>query len=337
MKRRWIALCTALTLISTTLTGCTIGNTEIVLNMNWVGRNHVFSINGDRCTKEEARLYLCNYQNLYGKAYGIDLWEYDYSKLDEGETLEDYVKDVTLSELVNVMCMEQLAKQQGLSLTEGELDKVADAAQEYYDSLSREERSYIGLDKKKIREYYEKYALAQKLYNSLIQGINEEVSDDEARIIRIQQIYVKGKETAQLVQQKLAGGESFTTLASNYNEADVIEKNLGRGVYPEEVDEVVFHLDNEEVSNMIETKDGYYFIKCLNKYDEQLTEANKENIIVKRRKEQFEDKFMEFVENSQFELNEKAWKNIKVDTSGDITTNSFFTIYEKYFISAKGS
>jgi len=331
MKRRWIALCAALTLVSTTLTGCTIGNTEIVLNMNSVGRNHVFSINGDRCTKEEARLYLCNYQNLYGSAYGIDLWDYDYSKLDEGETLEAYVKDVTLSELANVMCMEQLAEQQELTLTEEELDKVADAVEEYYDSLSRKERSYIGLDKNELREFYEKYALAQKLYNNLIQGINEEVSDDEARIIRIQQIFVKDKEIAQLVQQKLTGGESFTTLASNYNEADVIEKNLGRGVYPEEVDDVAFHLDDEEVSDMIETEDGYYFIKCLNKYDEQLTEANKENIIVKRRKEQFDDKFIEFVENSQFDLNEKVWENIKVDTSGDITTNSFFAIYEKYF------
>lgn len=331
MKRKWIALCAALTLVSTTLTGCTIGNTEIVLNMNSVGRNHVFSINGDKCTKEEARLYLCNYQNLYGKVYGIDLWEYDYSKRGEGETLEDYVKDVTLSELANVMCMEQLAKQQELILSEEELDKVADATEEYYESLSRQERSYMGLDKNELREFYEKYALAQKLYNSLIHGINEEVSDDEARIIRIQQIYVKDKDTAQLVQQKLAAGESFTTLASNYNEADVIEKNLGRGVYPEEVDDVVFQLDNEDVSDMIETDDGYYFIKCLNKYDEQLTEANKENIIVKRRKEQFDDKFMDFVENSQFDLNEKVWENIEIDTSGDITTNSFFEIYEKYF------
>ena len=81
----------------------------------------------------------------------------------------------------------------------------------------------------------------------------------------------------------------------------------------------------------IKTDEGYYIIKCLNKYDETLTEANKENIIAKRRKEQFDDKFLEFVENSQFELNEKVWEGIKLDTSGKIKTNSFFAIYEKYF------
>lgn len=331
MKRKLVTLCLAVALFSTTLTGCTIGNTEIVLNTNSVGRKHVFSINGSKCTKEEARLYLCNYQNIYGDAYGLNLWEYDYSQIEGADSLEDYVKDVTLSELANIMCMEQLAEQQGIALTEDELTKVAEAADEYYESLSREEISYIGLDKNKLKGFYEKYAIAQKLYTTLTQGINEEVSDDEARVIRIQQIYVKSEENANLVQQKLANGEKFDSLASSYNEADVIEKNLARGEYPEVVDDVVFHLDNNEVSGMITTEDGYYFIKCLNKFDEDLTEANKENIIVKRRKEQFDDKFTEFVENSQFELNEKVWESIKVDTSGDITTKSFFEIYEKYF------
>ena len=331
MKRKFITLCIAVALFSSTLTGCTIGNTEIVLNMNSVGRNHVFSINGNKCTKEEARLYLCNYQNIYGSAYGLNLWDYDYSKIEEGASLEDYVKDVTLSELANIMCMEQLAKQQELTLTEEELQKVNAAADEYYKSLSRKEISYIGLDKNELRSFYEKYAIAQKLYNSLTQGINEEVSDDEARVIRIQQIYVKSEETATQVQQKLANGEKFDSLASNYNEAGVIERNLARGEYPEVVDNVVFHLDNGEESGMITTEQGYYFIKCLNKFDEELTEANKENIIVKRRKEQFDDKYIEFVETSQFELNESVWDDIRVDTSGDIKTRSFFEVYEKYF------
>lgn len=331
MKRKLVTLCLAVALLSSCLTGCTIGNTEIVLNMNSVGRNHVFSINGDKCTKEEARLYLCNYQNIYGYAYGLELWEYDYSSMEEDESLEAYVKAVTLSELATIMCMEQLAEQQEIVLSDDEMEKVGKAAEEYYSSLSRKERSYIGADKNKIKGFYEKYAIAQKLYNTLTQGINEEVSDDEARVIRIQQIYVKSQETALLVQQKLASGEKFDSLASNYNEANVIEKNLARGEYSQVVDDVVFRLDNDEVSEMIVAEEGYYFVKCLNKFDEELTEANKENIIVKRRKEQFDDKFLEFVENSQFELNEKVWANIKVDTSGNITTKSFFEIYEKYF------
>ena len=332
MKRKLAILCLVAALSSSALTGCTIGDTEIVLNMNTVtGHKYVFSVNGDKCTKEEARLYLCNYQNMYGHAYGLNLWEYDYSKLPEGSTLEDYVKDITLNELVHIMCMEQLAKQEQISLTEDEKEKIKKVAEEYYESLSEKELSYIDIDKKKLERFYEKYAMAQKLYTTLIQGINEEVSDDEARVIKIQQIYVKSEATALEVQQKLANKEKFENLASTYNEANVIEKHLARGEYSEAVDAVAFHLDDNQISDMITTEDGYYFIKCLNKFEEELTEENKANIVVKRKKEQFDDKFVGFVEASQFELNESVWEEIKVDTSGDITTKSFFEVYEKYF------
>lgn len=331
MKRKIVTLCLAVALLSSTFTGCTIGNTEIVLNMNSVGRNHVFSINGEKCTKEEARLFLCNYQNIYGYAYGINLWEYDDKKLADDSNLEEYVKAITLSELANIMCMEQLAEQQELTLTEEEKDKVEKVAEEYYASLSKEERSYIGMDQNKMKRFYEKYAISQKLYKTLTQGISEEVSDDEARVMRIQQIFVKSEEKALFVESKLGGKEKFDSLASTYNEAGVIERNLARGEYPEEVDKVVFHLDDGETSGMIKTDEGYYFIKCLNKFDKELTEENKDNIIAKRRKEQFEDKLIEFIENSQFDLNEKVWADIQVDTTGNIKTNSFFETYEKYF------
>lgn len=331
MKKKLGVLVTTVALLSAILSGCTIGNTEFVLDKNEVGRNHVFSVNGVNCTKEEARLYLCNFQNIYGHEYGIDLWQHDFGEVKEEESLETYVKSITLAELANVMCMTQLAEKQEISLTNEEKDLVSQAADAYYESLSKEEIQYIGLEKNELKEFYEKYAIAQKLYRTLTQGVNEEVSDDEARVMLVQQIFVKDKETAETVQQKLGAGADFATVAGSFNEADEIEIHIARGGYPEEVEEVVFRMQDEEVSGMLETEDGYYFIKCLDKYVEDLTEANKENIIVQRREEQFDDVFRTFIEESDFDLNEQVWSEIKVDTSGNITTNSFFTTYDIYF------
>ncbi len=331
MKKRFGALIMTVTLLSTVLSGCTIGNTEFVLDMNEVGRNDVFSINGVDCTKEEVRLYLCNYQNIYGYEYGIDLWQHDFGDIPEEESLETYVKEVTLAELANIFCMNQLAEQQEIVLTEEELQLISQVAEEYYESLSKDERKYMGIDKAELKGFYEKYALAQKLYQTLTQGVNEEVSDDEARVVLIQQIFVSDESTARVVQQKLNNGTDFGSLASNYNEADTIEMHLARDVYPAEVDNVVFNMDNDEISGMISTEKGYYFIKCLDKYVEDMTEANKQNIIVQRRKEQFDDVFGEFIQNSDFDLNEKVWDSITIDTSGTITTDTYFEVYDKYF------
>lgn len=318
-------------MISCLLSGCSFGNTEFVIDLNNVGRNDIFSINGEDCTKDEAKLYLCNYQNIYGSAYGLDLWQYDYTDMDVEVTLEEYIKELTIEELSNIMCMNQMAEQQGITLTEEEEKLVSQATDEYYKSLSKEELRYMGIDKIELKEIYERYAIAQKLYNTLIEGVNEEVSDDEARVIRIQQIYVKSEDVAKVVEQKLRAGTEFGTVASSFNEADVIERNLARGEYEQAIDNIVFNLDNGEESGRITTEDGYYFIKCLNKYVEDLTEANKDNIILQRRQEQFDDVFYEFIDNSTFELNEKVWDKITVDTSGNITTDSFFEVYEKYF------
>jgi len=331
MRKKLGALIITASLLSGILSGCTIGNTEIVLDMNDVGRNDVFSINGMDCSKEEARLYLSNYQNIYGYEYGIDLWKHDFGDIPEEETLEYYVKEVTLAELANVFCMNQLAKEQGITLSEEEKQLVSQAAEEYYELLNKEERKYMGIDKGELEDFYEKYALAQKFYQSLTNGVNEEVSDDEARVVLIQQIFVKDESTARVVQQKLSNGTDFSALADNYNEAERMEVHLSRGVYSETIDNTVFNMDDNEISGMIKTEDGYYFIKCLDKFVEDMTEANKENIVEQRRKEHFENVFGSFIENSDFDLNEGVWDSITVDISGTITTDSYFEVYEKYF------
>ena len=61
----------------------------------------------------------------------------------------------------------------------------------------------------------------------------------------------------------------------------------------------------------------------------ELTEENKINIIAQRRKEQFDDVFNGFITESKFELIDEVWDEIDIDTSGAITTGSFFEIYDK--------
>ena len=72
-------------------------------------------------------------------------------------------------------------------------------------------------------------------------------------------------------------------------------------------------------------------MKCLSKYEEELTELNKIDIIAQRQKQQFDDVFHEFIVASEFDLNEQIWKDIDLDISGTIQTDSFFKVYDKYF------
>ena len=311
--------------LSMALTGCQIGNKDIVVSGTLSSRQ-VFTLDKSACSLKEAKVYLANYQNIYGTAYTIDLWQHDFGDA----SLLDYVKDITLEELTRVYTMDLLAQSQEVTLSEEETAKVAEAAKEYYASLSEDETAYMDVVEADIAEYYTHYALAQKLYHSLTNGVNEEVSDDEARVMEIMQIYVTDEDRAHEVEQKLAQGDDFASVANNYNELSAIQVTVSRDDLPDEVEEVAFQLDDNAVSGMIAAGNGYYFIKCLNKYNEELTEANKSNIVEKREKEAFDDVYNEFVASLSSRLNTDLWDGIELTTDGSIQTNSFFAVFEKY-------
>ena len=79
------------------LTGCKIGNKEVIVS-NTLNNRQVFRIGNVSCGLKEAKVYLVNYQNIYGTAYGLDLWQHDFGD----SSLENYVKNITMQELAQV-------------------------------------------------------------------------------------------------------------------------------------------------------------------------------------------------------------------------------------------
>lgn len=307
------------------LTGCQIGDTSIVV-IKPLSSRYVFQIGEVSCSVKEAKVYLANYQNIYGEAYTLDLWEHDFGD----ESLEEYIKTITLNKLVTVACMTQLAEQQGMALTEEDEANILEAAAAYYDSLTAADKGYLGASEVEIAEYYRHYVLAQKVYYYLTSEINGEVSDDEARVMEVMQIYVTDAADAAIVREKLSDGEDFASVANVYNELPSIQANICRDDLPEEAEKVAFRLDDNEVSEVIAVENGYYFIKCLDKYNEELTEANKVTIVEKREKEAFDDVYNEFVASLTSYINEDVWDELKVDSTSGVQTDSFFEIYEIY-------
>lgn len=309
------------------LGGCRIGEMELRLEKNELtSYKNVFQINDEKYPVEIAKLYLCNYRNLYGRTNGLNLWE--NTKTD---SLETHVKDVTIQELSRIVCMKQLAVEKELSLSQEEKNLAKKAAEEYYGTLNEAELSYTEITKKQVQQAYEDYALANKLYQVLTEDTHEEVSDDEARVIRVLQIHVKDEKSAKAVEKELKEKSDFAAVAENYNTTGKVEKTIARGDLDQAVEDIVFNLDNEEISGRIETEDGYYFMKCLNKFEENLTEKNKEKIRISREKQKFEDSYEKFVDQAQFRMNDHLWNKISLADTEKITTDSFFQVYDRYF------
>lgn len=326
ITRMLAAVLTALLFVGC-LSGCNgFGNTEVVLTTGLSG-NQLFKVGSSVCTLPEAMIYVMDYQSQYEGVYGVEMWEHDFG----GVTLEEYVKDTIVSQLASIKAVTLLAREYQVELGSTETETVKKAAKEYFDGLSAEAVEYMGLELKDVDRLYQDHALSQKVYSEITKDVNTEVSDDEARIMTVQQIRLDSLEQAQEVKTRLDEGKDFMNMASVYSKDSQITYTFGRGEKDSAYEEVAFELENEEVSDIFETEEGFYILKCVNNFDRDATEANKATLVEKRRDEIFGKVYEELIANTPSEFNNRLWNKVHFgDWTGETTVN-FQEIYKKYF------
>ncbi len=327
--------------------GCT-KQTASTIFVKELTQDEVFKINDSICTLAEARIFLTNIQCQYESVYDSNMWEEKCGDI----TIEEYVKKTVVSELAQIKSMALFAKEYKIELTEDEKNTINKAAKEYFDSLNEQEISCMGITQEDVASAYSDYLLASKVYSSLTTETDTEVSDDEARVITIQQIVInkyhldeagnkviatdeekqEAYNKAQTVLEKAQSNEDFVTLAENYSNNEVCELSTGRGQMAENVENVIFNMENDNLSGIIETDDGYYIIKCINSYDMEATDANKKVIIEQRKTKAFDDAYEVFVNGLVSEFNDELWETVTFENNENVKTVNFFDIYNKYFV-----
>ena len=198
---------------------------------------------------------------------------------------------------------------------------------------------------------YREYALANRVYGFLVKDINPEISDDEARTITVSHILIKtysidssgkrveysedkkaeARKKAEEVIAKLEDGEKFDNLIDAYNEDEKSSFQFSRGETEPEYEEAAFNLASDEVSNIVETKDGFYIIRCDNMFDRDETDQNKLKILNQKKNEAFEEEYNAFLGDRTGNLNEELWATIHAVKDDSIDTSEFFTIYGNLF------
>ncbi len=307
------------------LSGCSIAGRRVYFSSG-SGFFGVFRIGDFTCPKNEAKVYLLNYRNLYGVIGGTDLFKGSFDTKD----MENSLKAAVMSQLSRMYALNQYAKDQDITLEHQEKNRVEQAANKYYKSLSKAERKYLGVDENDIVTMYEHLALGEKVYSQLMSEVDDEVSEDESRVMDVQMIVTSKKETAEQVKNSLAAGSEFEVL-SQYNEGGDFEIEMKRGDFPEEVEKAAFALENDKASDMIKGSDGkYYFVKCKSKYNEELSNENKQAIIEKRKSESIKTIVSNLDKNAYSELNQSLWNSMDIPEDSSMKTRDFFNVLHEY-------
>ena len=313
-----------------------------------LGKEEVFRIGDAVCTVPEMMVYLTNIRNQYESVYGPQVWDISRG----GIALEDNVRETVLARMAQIKTMYLLAVSRGITLEDREKRQIEKAAAEYFGSLSDEEKELMGVDQDVIRQLYTEYGMADKVYRNIIKDVNPEISDDEARTVTVQQIFLRtcilddqGNKTACSGEEKEAlyekareirrmavdGEHEFADLASRYSEESDTTFSFGKGEREASFEKAAFALETGEVSQVIETEEGYYIIKCLSTFDKAQTDLNKLMILEERRREVFGEEYDAFVETLARQLNRELWETMTLPKGEGVATADFFDIYRKYF------
>ncbi len=325
--------------------------TEIVLTTDFE-QDEVFRIENSSCMLPEIMVYLVNSENQYDQIFGSEIWQVPV----KDKTMEQEYKETIIARIAQIKVMNLLAPQYEVELNQEEEEKVTAAAIEYFSSLNSSEIALMGVDQDTIYRLYHEFAVADKLYHVITDEVNPEISDDEARTITVKSILIKtystdsqGKkveftesqkqsayERIQEVVQRVNEGEEFEMLAADYNEDTASEYSFGRGVMPAAYEEAAFNLETGQISGIIETEYGYHVLQCVSTFNKEETDANKQVIVTKRRQEAFNQVYDAYVKTLTSNLNAPLWESVTYQKNENVSTTSFFDIYDKYFVVAAG-
>lgn len=351
IKKKTGIIIAILVLCQLTLTGCVNKRTEIILTTNFKN-GEVFRLEDSSCYLPEIMVYLVNSENKYDEIFGENIWNVPIvTETLSTTTVGNAYKETILARIAQIKAMNLLAADYNLTLSDEELDKTSEAADEYFRSLNAEEIKTMGISISTINQLYREFAVADKLYKNITEGVHPEISDDEARAVSVKTILIK---TYSMTPQgtridftraqkeeaynravdaliKINTGTDFDIVAADYNEDAESTYSFGRGVMPESFENAAFNLDTDEVSDIIETEYGYHIIKCVSSFDRDETDANKAGILKRIQQDEFNGIYNEFVKGLTTNLNAPLWESVSYTKSSDVNTTDFFDVYDKYF------
>ena len=279
-----------------------------------------------------ARLTQGEYETYYASMMGMtaeDMWAQEY---DEDSTFEEQTKDSIMDSLEDMYVLSQHASDYDIALTEDEENAISDAAEQFDADNTDEAKEAVSGYKKDIEKVLELVTIQNKMDSAMKEGVDEEVSDEEAAQKSMQyalfsytttddsgnstELTDEEKEalktTAQGLVDRVRAGEDFAAVAEELGvEAQTATFDSESTSPNEDLIAAADALANEgDVTELVETDSGIYVGELTSLLDREATDAEKEMIVEQRRQDQYDSLLQEWKDAIDIEVNDRVWNRV---------------------------
>lgn len=292
----------------------------------------VLTVNNQEVSYDELRIYFQSNKEEIESIYGNDVWNMAVNS--DGKSYEEMLKEAVLEEIIYVKLVCSQAEALGISLSEDELLDVDELTSEFLNNFDEESLDYYKVNQDIVRQIYKDNLLSNKVFESLTLNVDTQITDEEARQAVFQYILV-GKygydgegnrfeySEDQLSEAKLRAEDLHTQAQTSTNfydfalantdDGDEVEIIVGKGDMRKELEDVVMSLKTGELSEVIDTSEGYFIFYCVEEMNQEETDAKKEEMIRERQEAAFDDRYKEWYDSKQVTMDEKIWDAISLN------------------------
>ena len=333
MKKRTAGVLVLLFALTTAVTGCskTVDNAAEAIN-----------VGGVSVPLGEVNFYLryqqTQMQGTYGMYFGEEYMNQDL--MGTGTVYGNTVRDTVVETLSEYYVVDANANDLGISLTEEEKNKAAEAAKAFIAANNSATLKGMPADEATVPHVLELMALKNKAYDNLAATIDTEVDPEEAAQKSI--TYVEssmqgeadeeGNETEltedELAAKKadmeeiLAKAKESGDLKAAAEEKELTASDTSYGKDDDFLDEAVFSaadaLADGEFSDVIETEDAYYIVYMQSTYDEEATQNEIETILSEREQEAYSAWYDPLEEAAEITTNDEVIETLTFERIFDV-------------------
>jgi hypothetical protein len=299
-KNRIIAALMCLLMLSGMLSGC--GNET----QNEEGKYIVFQFAGDNIYLDEVYIYARTTIDKYVEKYGPDIWGTTITTEGGLEMdVEEMARKEIIADIVQTKALVAQAEGYGISLTVEEENEQEAKADDFYNSLTDDQISSIGMDNDTPARVLKENALAEKVYTYVMNNNDIEISDLQARMTTFYDMFfecyyeddfgnIVVYSADKIENRKNQADEAYETIVNDlqdnpglnitflshtyelpYAGSHTLSQSEILDTYGQDVLDVLYDMEDGEISSVVETEYGYHIFQMISLTDANATAENK--------------------------------------------------------------
>ena len=257
------------------------------------------------------------------EVYGKEIWD---KRVSGGrETFSEAYFDELKEFFYELSAMNGMAEERNVKLDTEEMRRLHEAAEHFFTASVQNQPSFGGLSEEEVEFTFQQYARALKLRKTMREDRRAEVSESEAKVIRLQSAACEKREDAEKLRDEALAGGDFRTLARKYCNADAPVKKVARGDLAPALERVAFAMEDNTVSAVTELDGKYYVFKCPVSYDTEATAERRKSLQDERLQNLVREAYERYLSAHPIAENAGLWDSIEGKVSKNYSGSNFFT------------